>query len=213
MKNIIPFKKDVIFKTKLGEITSISLENTLNLIDGVISGDFIISGEYKEDLDSQDNTPFNLELPFKSVVDDRFDTEKAIVDIDDFYYEITDNNTLSISIDVLVDRLEEKPIIKLDYVQERDSKNLFEERQDIEVENEEERKIEASEIKEKITTIFNTDNTEDMYVTYNVCIIRDGDNVESILDKYKIDKETLEKYNDLSDIKKGDKLLIPSETK
>ena len=29
MKNIIPFKKDIIFKTKLGEITSIYLENTL----------------------------------------------------------------------------------------------------------------------------------------------------------------------------------------
>ena len=30
MKDIIPFKKDIIFKTKLEEITSISLENTLH---------------------------------------------------------------------------------------------------------------------------------------------------------------------------------------
>ena len=64
MKNIIPFKKDIIFKTKLGEITSISLENTLKLIDGVIEGDFIISGEYKEDIDSENENPFNLKLPF-----------------------------------------------------------------------------------------------------------------------------------------------------
>ena len=31
MKNIIPFRKNVIFKTNLSEITSISLENTLNI--------------------------------------------------------------------------------------------------------------------------------------------------------------------------------------
>lgn len=113
MKNIIPFKKDIIFKTKLGEITSISLENTLKLIDGVIEGDFIISGEYKEDIDSENDKPFNLKLPFKSVIDDRFTTDKAVVDIDDFYYEIKDNNILLVSIDVLIDKLEEKPLIEL----------------------------------------------------------------------------------------------------
>ena len=113
MKNIIPFKKDIIFKTKLGEITSISLENTLKLIDDVIEGDFIISGEYKEDIDSENEKPFNLKIPFKSVIDDRFTTDKAVVDIDDFYYEIKDNNILLVSIDVLIDKLEEKPLIEL----------------------------------------------------------------------------------------------------
>ena len=36
MKNIIPFKKDVIFKTNISEITSISLENTLNINKDII---------------------------------------------------------------------------------------------------------------------------------------------------------------------------------
>lgn len=210
MKNIIPFKKDIIFKTKLGEITSISLENTLKLIDGVIEGDFIISGEYKEDIDSENEKPFNLKLPFKSVIDDRFTTDKAVVDIDDFYYEIKDNNILLVSIDVLIDKLEEKPLIE--------SSNIIEEEKNIEQEviqkddiNVEERNMDSDEIKDKITTIFNTDS-EDKYVTYNVCIIRDGDTIESILEKYKIDKDLLEKYNDITELKKGDKLLIPSET-
>ena len=210
MKNIIPFKKDIIFKTKLGEITSISLENTLKLIDDVIEGDFIISGEYKEDIDSENEKPFNLKLPFKSVIDDRFTTDKAVVDIDDFYYEIKDNNILLVSIDVLIDKLEEKPLIE--------SSNIIEEEKNIEQEviqkddiNVEERNMDSDEIKDKITTIFNTDG-EDKYVTYNVCIIRDGDTIESILEKYKIDKELLEKYNDITELKKGDKLLIPSET-
>ena len=210
MKNIIPFKKDIIFKTKLGEITSISLENTLKLIDDVIEGDFIISGEYKEDIDSENEKPFNLKLPFKSVIDDRFTTDKAVVDIDDFYYEIKDNNILLVSIDVLIDKLEEKPLIELS--------NNIEEEKNIEQEviqkddiNVEERNMDSDEIKDKITTIFNTDG-EDKYVTYNVCIIRDGDTIESILEKYKIDKELLEKYNDITELKKGAKLLIPRET-
>ena len=197
MKKIIPFKKDVIFKTKLGEITSISLEHNLKIIDGTIEGNFIVDGEYKEDLESLNSEPFNLKLAFKNVLDEEFDASNAIVDIDDFYYEIMDNNVLSISIDVLVDRLEEKLITRID---------------DKEVEENKKEEIELNEIKDKITTIFNTSNNEDNYVTYNVCIIREGDTLETIMDKYKIDKETLEKYNDLKDIKKGDKLLIPSET-
>ena len=210
MKNIIPFKKDIIFKTKLGEITSISLENTLKLIDGVIEGDFIISGEYKEDIDSENEKPFNLKLPFKSVMDDRFTTDKAVVDIDDFYYEIKDNNILLVSIDVLIDKLEEKPLIELNN-NIKEEKNIEQEVIQKDDMNIEIRNIDSDEIKDKITTIFNTDS-EDKYVTYNVCIIRDGDTIETILERYKIDKELLEKYNDITELKKGDKLLIPSET-
>ena len=33
MKQIIPFKKELLFKTKVSEITSISLEHTLSLKD------------------------------------------------------------------------------------------------------------------------------------------------------------------------------------
>ena len=48
MKKIVPFKKDIIFKTNLSEIVSISLEHSLHLEkDSLITGEFIISGEYK----------------------------------------------------------------------------------------------------------------------------------------------------------------------
>ena len=216
MKNIIPFKKDVIFKNKLGEITSISLENTLKMIDGVIDGDFIISGEYKKDLDSKESEPFNLEIPFKSVIEERFITDNAIIDIDDFFYEIKDNNTLSISIDILVDRLEEKPLIKIDdkpEIEEKETIDIFEEidTRETSIEEKENSNDIKEEIKDKITTIFNTDNNEETYVTYNVCIVRDKDTLESILEKYNISKEEVEKYNNISELKIGDKLLIPSE--
>ena len=39
MKQIIPFKKDLLFKTKVSEITSISLEREISAPgDGIVSG-------------------------------------------------------------------------------------------------------------------------------------------------------------------------------
>ena len=136
----------------------------------------------------------------QNVIDERYDTEKATIDIDDFYYEITNDNVLSISIDVLVDKLEEK-------LMEESIKIEEEKVGEDKIEKDEERNI---DVKEKITTLFNTDDN-DTYVTYNVCIVRENDTVDSILEKYGITHDQLEKYNDLTDIKIGDKLLIPSE--
>ena len=228
MKNIIPFKKDVIFKTNLSEITSISLENTLNLKDDTISGDFIISGDYKVSDKSTTVEPFELNIPFEIVLDDRFDTKKATVDIDDFYYEIVNNNVLSVSIDVLVDHLQEKPLVELDDLvdvtpvrtildsedDDMEEKNIKEEIKERCVEEEEElpkRDNKKEELEEKINSIFNNSTfTDEVYVTYNVFILRDGDTLDSIMEKYNITKEELEKYNDLSNLQLGDKLIIPN---
>ena len=236
MKNIIPFKKDVIFKTNLSEITSISLENTLNLKDDTISGDFIISGDYKVSDSSVSVEPFELNIPFEIVLDDRFDTKKAVIDIDDFYYEIVNNNVLSISIDVLVDHLQEKPIVELEDLvevtpvrtvldfEEDNMEDIKEEKciEEVNIKEEEKRCIEEEdvlprkdfekeEIQEKINSIFNNSTfTDEVYVTYNVFIIRDGDTLDSIMEKYNITQSELEKYNDLSNLQLGDKLIIPN---
>lgn len=222
MKNIIPFKKDIIFKTNLSEITSISLENTLNLKNDTISGDFIVSGDYKVSDNSTTVEPFELKLPFEIVMDDRFDTNKATIDIDDFYYEIINDNTLSISIDVLVDHLSEKPLIEFeDLVEVEHAREVLEEEEDNMEESrciEEEVKDEIIEdrkdeelVEEKINSIFSSNSLEgDTYVTYNVFILRDGDTLESIMEKYNITEEELKKYNDLSNLQLGDKLIIPN---
>ncbi len=237
MKNIIPFKKDVIFKTNLSEITSISLENTLNLKDDTISGDFIISGEYKVSDNSETVEPFELNLPFEIVLDDRFETNKATIDIDDFYYEIVNNNVLSVSIDVLVDHLQEKPLIEVDDLVDMTKEVDIIESEDEEVEEikeEKERCIEEEdipieqvimpdildkevtndlneEVEEKINTIFNNSSfNNDVYVTYNVFILRDGDTLDSIMEKYNVTEEELKKYNDLSNLQLGDKIIIPN---
>ena len=215
MKNILPFKKDIIFKTNLSEITSISLENTLNLKDDTISGDFIISGEYKVTDSSTTVEPFEYKLPFEIVLDERFDSSCATIDIDDFYYEIVNNNVLSVSIDVLVNNLKEKPLVLFeDFVDEtpvrevlKDEEELMnEKKQDIE----ELKEVREEIAEEKINSLFKNNFDSDIFVTYNIFILRDGDTLDSIMEKYNITIDELKKYNDVSDLKIGDKLIIPS---
>ena len=61
--------------------------------------------------------------------------------------------------------------------------------------------------------IFNGINNDDGYVTYSVYRVMEGDTIDKIIEKYNITKEELEKYNDLGDIKIGDKLIIPANDK
>ena len=223
MKNIIPFKKDIIFKTNISEITSISLEHTLTLNDNIVKGEFIVSGDYKVSEKSNVVDPFSLNLPFEIVIDERFDTTKSVIDIDDFYYEIVNDNVLRVAIDVLVDKLEEKLIEEeVELVEEVSNKHTFDIDEDRNVEKEEiVEKLEEIETKQeetrcidtsdKLDSLFNQiakDNEE--YVAYNVFIVREGDTLESILEKYNIELEELKKYNDLGELKLGDKLIIPN---
>ena len=237
MKNIIPFKKDVIFKTNISEVTSISLENTLSIKDDIIKGDFLVSGEYKISDKSTSVDPFSLNLPFEIVIDERYNTEKATADIDDFYYEIVNDNVLRIAIDVLIDNLEERPLInEFDLLDETPKRELLEVEEEVleeelpkeekeevreaiieetfKEEVKEERCIESEteeDMQEKINSLFsNFSKDSEVYVTYNVYIVRDGDTLESILAKYDIELDELKKYNDLSELKLGDKLIIPN---
>jgi len=62
-----------------------------------------------------------------------------------------------------------------------------------------------------ITSLFdNMDNNYETFKSYTVYILREGDTIESIIEKYKVTKEELLDYNDLSEVKIGDKIIIPS---
>ena len=60
MKIIIPFKKEVVFKDNISEITSISLEQEISIIDYLVKGKFLITGDYKVSDASKTVLPFNL---------------------------------------------------------------------------------------------------------------------------------------------------------
>lgn len=104
MKQIIPFKKELLFKTKVSEITSISLEHTLTLKDDdLISGEFHITGDYKMTEGSINREKFQFKLPFDIALDSRYNVSSIIIDIDNFYYEIINNESLQVNIDVYVE--------------------------------------------------------------------------------------------------------------
>lgn len=111
MKQIIPFKKELLFKTKVSEITSISLEHNLSLKEAdLISGEFIITGDYKMTDASINREKFSFTLPFDIALDSRYDASSLIIDIDNFYYEVINNEFLKVNIDVYIDgeKIEEK---------------------------------------------------------------------------------------------------------
>lgn len=61
--------------------------------------------------------------------------------------------------------------------------------------------------------IFNGFNDEEKYVTYRVYRVLDTDTIDKIIEKYNTSKEELAKYNNIEEIKPGDKLIIPANDK
>lgn len=213
MEKIVPFKRDISFETKIAEIRSISLEHTYEIQNNLISGTFIISGNYKLTDTSTNVDPFKFEIPFDISIDSRYELNKATVDINDFFYELINNEVLSVSITLIIDNLEEK--------EEREMEENKEEKQEVEeikpVSYEEaEKDDETEEVKtvsispETVKSIFDNMDENEGYVVYKVHIVTENDTIESIMEKYDVTKEALEVYNDLNDLKIGDKLIVPA---
>ena len=126
--------------------------------------------------------------------------------------------------DIINKALEDLPI--KENVGEVEHKEAVLEKQDIkheEVEIKQEIDEEKSEIiknenivkeerpKLKVNSLFaNLGEENDTFTTYSIYIMREGDTLEKVMDKYKIKKEELEMYNDLSTIELNSKVVIPS---
>ena len=109
MHEIVSFSKEIEFKNMIDKITSISLDHTLTLEDGNnIRGDFIVSGSYKMTAASQIENKFSYKIPVDIEVDSKYDLSNLVIDIDDFTYEIIDEEILKVNIDLLLDKLEIK---------------------------------------------------------------------------------------------------------
>ena len=234
MKQIIPFTKDIKFNTKIYEITSISLENTLTIEENNnVDGEFIVSGEYKMNDSSINSEPFIYGLPFDITLDEDYDTDKLKIDVDDFKFEIINEEILRVNIDVLIEgtliekesEKEEKlePDVIIDARKQTEettniSKNLI-----IKEENEmteekdlfKEIETKASPVlnqteDNKVTSIFeNFNSTDEKYISYYVHIVRQNDTIDSISSKYKVSIEDIKEYNDIDQITLGNKIIIP----
>ena len=224
MKQIIPFNKDISFKTMIGEITAISLENTLKIEkDNSIKGDFIVSGSYKMTEASTIAEEFSYKIPVDIYIDQEYNLDNANIDIDDFNYSIVNDDTLDVKIDLLLDNIslneakDETEVLDLNEENKEEVNNtVIEEmtREDNSMNDDvKEIDIETSDTKTdtKVESLFNKfSDEEDSYTTYKVYIVRENDNIDSILEKYKITIEELKEYNDIDDLKINDKLIIPA---
>lgn len=233
MKQIIPFVKDISLAPKIYEITSIALEHNLKMenSDSVV-GSFTVSGKYRINNISINEEVFEENIPFDITLDSKYDASKVTIDIDDFYYEIVNDEFLRVHIDVLVDNLVyekkevEKPkeIIKEEreeistIINERnddlmnDNVNLSDKKEDTLIREEDVKTSKKDEERESdITNKIETGlfDKEEKYITYKVHIVRDTETIDEITTKYNVSKEELEKYNDLNNIVLGTKIIIP----
>ncbi len=200
MKKIVPYKKELEFKTEVAEIASISLEHTLQKVgDNYISGNFMLNGEYKIVDISVNTEKFDFELPFEISIDKKYDTSNLTIDIDDFYYELK-GNKMAVNIDVLLDNLEEKEEVRTVIEPEVKKEVKVEEKKEVPLET-------KDEVRDNF---LNNLNVTEAYRTYKVYIIREDDTLNSILERFQVTKEDLEAYNDISNITVGLKIIIPT---
>lgn len=231
MRKTISFKKELTFKTKVCEITSISLEHIIKeQDDDVISGEFLINGEYKMTEGSINKEKYDFKLPFDIALNSNYDIESIKLDIDNFYYEILNNEILKVTIDLLLEA-KEKEIIP-EPVRVLPKKELSELENEIEndidnsiitIENNNniiENTMKEFEQEEVINTnininnnVFDNINDNETYKAYYVYIVKEDDTIDKILDRYKITKEDLENYNNIENIKPFDKIVIPTNGK
>lgn len=212
MNCIIPFTKDVKFKSNIAEILSVSLEHDYTANETEVLGNFTISGEYKVHEVSVNKEHFEYVLPFSVNMTNKIDTNSVNFEVQDFTYEVIDNDTLRVNIEYSInaDELkEEEPLFK--QVEEPTLDNLLDE---IDREVEEEPKEEINEERDiseeaKDTILNNINDGDDVYVTYHIHEMKETDTVESICLKYNTSDAILGEYNDLSTLTLGDKIIIP----
>lgn len=252
MKKTISLKKVIEFPTMIGEVTAISLEENLKFLDeSNIAGEFEITGRYKMTEASRIEEDFNYKIPVEILLTEKVELTTAKADVEDFYYEIENDDTMICYIDVkiegveLIEELEEKeePIL-IDVVQKEERCIEIEEAESIDQENNEKKQIpdqkekelsnrecdseyiemnktnDQKEIaKEEITPEFNQKvgslfssfkDSDETFTTYSVYILRQDETIQTIIEKYSTTKEELEKYNDLTNLSIGTKLIIPN---
>ena len=239
MKSIIPFTKELDFKTKVSEITSISLEREFEVNTSSIEGSLYVSGDYKSHEVSANVTPFNFKIPFTIEIPDNLVEESITLEISDFAYEMEENSKIKVSIelelfgeekeieeeedeDITPIEVDGEEIVKmLEEASEKEKEMEKEDRAEPKEEPTEEEKEEAPadtvdetrEETEDMTSenviITGASNTPDEYTTYHIHSVKEGETIETICTMYNSNLSLLNDYNDLSEVSKGMKIIIP----
>ena len=222
MKQIIPFEKDILFKTKIGELTSISLDNDLILKgEDIVTGNFYIKGTYKMISSSTNEEEYSYKIPCEIQISDIYDTYDCTIDIDDFSYEIKNDDTLCVKISVLLDNLIKKELEVTEEIKEEELIDMtnslpIEEIEKVVIEDEKPEELVIDERNIDPVNVLNDiksdiiSNTDESYLTYKVYTVQEEDTIEKICTNYKVSIDQIKDYNDFDNLTTGLKLLIPN---
>lgn len=204
MNEIIPIKKDILFKTKIGEITDISLDYDYKINNELLEGTLEIYGTYKLTEASVLQEEFSHTIPFSIAITKQIDKDTIKLEIDDFKYNY-DKDILSVDVSLLLSfkELKEEVDIIDDFKIEDFINDIPEE---IEVETNISQENNITNINNITNNII---NDEKKYYKYKVYIVRPNDTIDAICNKYEININDLKEYNDITNINVGDKIIIP----
>lgn len=224
MNEVYTLDRDFLFKSKIYEITSISVEQNSNIDGSIIYGDFIVSGTYRLHEISINKEDFSFKIPFKHELPSNINLDTIKLDINDFNYNFNNLDELSVHIEYLItaeegikvfeneekldDFLNEQKKQDIDIVDLRSEPTYLPNEIVMPIEKEEE-KTKPDKIDENM--IINSINDEDEYVLYHVHTVGISDTIESITKKYNISVNTLKEYNTFDSLELNMKLIIPNE--
>lgn len=235
MEKIIPFKKEILFKTRISKITDISVEHDYKIMQDMIEGEFILSGSYKMTEASVINEDFFYQIPFMVAIGEDVKKESIELRINDFNYEIINGDVLKLDISLLlnceeeteeneeiIEQKEEEEIMDIiDEVSEKEMDREIDKDENLESAEEtdkseeeiEEKVINQKEVEEEVIekdldSVIDSVKEKNEYVTYKVYIAKEEDNLESISMKFGVSEDILRGYNE-KEVNYGDKIIIP----
>ena len=201
MSEIIPIKKDILFKTTIGQITNINLDYDYKVKDSLIEGFLLVNGSYKMTEASVLEDEFSYKIPFGVSISKSIKKDTIKIEIDDFKYQIN-KDVLSLNIDLLFCCEEESENVEI-INNEIKGETIEDKEETIDNLNEDDVKENNLNIASKLI------NNEEKYYTYKIYIVRENDTVESICKKYNVTLNDISEYNDLTNLNIGDKIIIP----
>lgn len=231
MNEVYTLDRDFLFKSKIFEITSISVEQNFKVDGSSIYGDFIVSGSYRLHEISINKEDFSFKVPFKHDLPSNINLDTVKLDISDFSYNFNNLDELSVHIEYIVTaevgvkvfESEEKLDDFLNEQKKQDVDIVDLRSEPVDLPNEiimpiakDEKEISTTPTENKQdkideNMIINSINDKDEYVLYHVHTVGISDSIESITKKYNISVNTLKEYNAFDTLELNMKLIIPNE--
>ncbi len=236
MNETFTISKEFLFKTNIYEITSISIEYNFDIDGSNLDGVFIISGDYRLHEISINKEDFSYKIPFTHEIPSDINLDTMEVEINDFTYDFKNGDELSVNIEYTITG--EKEIIEFNDKEElneflnnneaevvdlsEDTLSTPEETDRVDIEDVVDKDINLDvneinmpsandDVKVDQQMFLNNLNKDDGFIKYHIHTVVMNDTLESICNKYKVNVNTLKKYNTFDSLELNMKLLIPED--